>query len=56
MNFSSMRCSTGGLSRAFTHLVVGENSEDVQLRVWSETLTLPHASDHSCYERAVAQT
>lgn len=38
------------------HLVVGEDSEDVQLRVWGEALTLSHAGDDSCYEGPVAQT
>lgn len=38
------------------YLTVGEDSENVQLRVWSKALTLPHAGDNSGYKGAMAQT
>lgn len=38
------------------HLVIGEDSEDVQLRVWGEALALSHTGDDSCYKCPMAQT
>lgn len=38
------------------YLTVGEDSENVQLRVRSKALTLPHACYNSSHEGAMAQT
>lgn len=38
------------------YLTIGENSENVQLRVRSKALTLPHAGYNSSHKGAMAQT
>lgn len=42
--------------RVYPYLVVGEHSEDVQLRVWGKALTLSHTRDDSRYKCPMAQT
>lgn len=38
------------------YLIIGEDSENVQLGIGSKALTLPHAGYHSSHKSAMTQT
>lgn len=38
-----------------TYLVIGKDPENMEFRIWSKALALPHAGYHTCHEGAMAQ-